>query len=195
MAADIQVTANNDFLAANPAAKALFETVKLSVIDVSVANAEQVTRGRHPTLLAEEWIADNRSLVDPWLEAARAAGPGPAGDVDPEPDTPDTPPTPAGADPSACRPPGVHGVTAGFPLPAWASPSIGTFRIGVLFLDFADAPAAHSTRDEAALGLPYAEEYLEAVSLREARRGVRAPAPVAASPQQRRPLPRRASYR
>ena len=164
VAADIQVTANNDFLAANPAAKALFETVKLSVIDVSVANAEQVTRGRHPTLLAEEWIADNRSLVDPWLEAARAAGPGPAGDVDPEPDTPDTPPTPAGADPSACRPPGVHGVTAGFPLPAWASPSIGTFRIGVLFLDFADAPAAHSTRDEAALGLPYAEEYLEAVS-------------------------------
>ena len=160
VAADILVTANNDFLAANPAARALFEAVKLSVIDVSEANVE-VDLGRRPADLAALWIADNRDLVDPWLDAARAAGPGPADDID---TTDSDTPTPAGADPAACRPPGVHHVTAGFPLPAWASPSIGTFRIGVLFLDFADAPAAHSTRDEAALGLPYAEEYLEAVS-------------------------------
>ena len=38
VATDILVTANNDFLAANPAARALFEVVRLSVIDVSLAN-------------------------------------------------------------------------------------------------------------------------------------------------------------
>ena len=74
-AADIQVTANSDFLAANPAARALFEAVRLSVIDVSVANLAFVG-GERPTDLATEWIADNRDLVDEWIAAARAAGPG-----------------------------------------------------------------------------------------------------------------------
>ena len=69
------------------------------------------------------------------------------------------------ADPSSCRPFGVRsGVTAGFPLPAWAAPSIGTLRVAVLFMDFPDTPADHSTRDEAQLGLPFVERYLETVS-------------------------------
>ena len=72
-AADIQVTANNDFLAANPAARALFAAVRLSVIDVSVANLAFVG-GERPTDLATQWIADNRDLVDEWIAAARAAG-------------------------------------------------------------------------------------------------------------------------
>ena len=72
VAADILVTANNNFLAANPAAEALFESVKLSVIDVSLANVAQ-GEGRSPTYLAAQWIADNRALVDQWITAARAA--------------------------------------------------------------------------------------------------------------------------
>lgn len=72
VAADIQVTANNEFLADNPAAEELFEQVKLSVIEVSLANVEQ-DEGADPAQLATTWIADNRALVDGWLDAARAA--------------------------------------------------------------------------------------------------------------------------
>ncbi len=73
--------------------------------------------------------------------------------------------------PSVCRPHGPPDYTAGFPLPRWAAPSIGTMRVAVLFVDFPDAEATHSTHeaaqspyDEAALGLPHAEAYLEAAS-------------------------------
>jgi glycine betaine/proline transport system substrate-binding protein len=72
-AADIQAAANNDFLAANPAAEELFKQIKLSVMDVSVANVAQAA-GADPKDLAAEWIAGNRDKVDPWLEAARSAG-------------------------------------------------------------------------------------------------------------------------
>ncbi|MCY3650596.1 MAG: hypothetical protein F4Z00_04020 [Acidimicrobiaceae bacterium] len=67
---------------------------------------------------------------------------------------------------SVCRPYGTPSPhhTAGFPLPGWTVPSIGTMRVAVLFVDFPDAVATHSTEVEAALGLPYAEAYLEAVS-------------------------------
>ena len=69
------------------------------------------------------------------------------------------------ADPSSCRPLGTRAdLTAGFPLPSWAAPSMGTVRVAVLFVDFPDSPANHSTRDEAELGLPFAERYLETVS-------------------------------
>ncbi len=71
-ASDIQVTANRDFLRANPAARALFEAVELSVVDVSLANVA-IAEGRSPTHLAHQWITDNRARVDRWLAAARAA--------------------------------------------------------------------------------------------------------------------------
>ena len=67
------MTANNDFLAANPAANALFEVVRLSVIDVSLANVA-MGEGEGPTDLATQWLADNRDLADEWIAAALAAG-------------------------------------------------------------------------------------------------------------------------
>jgi len=75
-AADIQVTANNEFLAANPSAAALFEQVQLSVVDVALQNVlydggENTTAdvNRH----ADEWIATNRDKADAWIAAALAA--------------------------------------------------------------------------------------------------------------------------
>ncbi len=62
-------------------------------------------------------------------------------------------------DPDSCRPPGP----AGFPLRSRV-PSTGVIRVAVLFLDFPDAQARHTTRREAELGLPYIETYLATAS-------------------------------
>ena len=68
-------------------------------------------------------------------------------------------------DPGSCRPFGVKAsVTAGFPLPAWAVRATGRIQVSVVFMDFPDAQADHSTRHEAELGLPVAERFLEAAS-------------------------------
>ena len=66
---------------------------------------------------------------------------------------------PGQPDPDSCRPPGP----AGFPLRG-RIPSTGALRVAVLFLDFPDAQARHTTRQEAELGLPYIETYLETAS-------------------------------
>ena len=75
--ADIQVTANSDWLAANPAAAELLRQAKLSVVDVSIANVEQ-DQGDYTeaqiAAAAGEWISDNRGDVDAWITAALAAG-------------------------------------------------------------------------------------------------------------------------
>ncbi len=63
-----------------------------------------------------------------------------------------------------CRPGGTQGTTAGFPLPDWAPSATGTVKVAVLFMDFPSAQATHTTHEEAALGLPHAEKYLEASS-------------------------------
>ena len=63
-----------------------------------------------------------------------------------------------------CRPRGTRSTTAGFPLPNWAAPSTGTVRVAVLFMDFPDAEAPHTTDDEAVRALPYIEDYLESAS-------------------------------
>jgi len=75
-AADIRVVANSDFLAANPAARSLFESVKISVVDVALQNVrydagEKTTAdvNHHAAL----WIENNRAQVDEWLQAAREA--------------------------------------------------------------------------------------------------------------------------
>jgi len=76
-AADIQVTANTDFLNANPAAAELLDQVVLPLIDVALANVEQdATDGSVGAIraIAERWVADNQALTDGWLAAARAAG-------------------------------------------------------------------------------------------------------------------------
>ncbi len=76
IAADILVTANREWLDANPPAAKLLELVVLPIIDVSLANVEQ-DAGRNTNediqQLAAEWIEANRALVDEWLSAARAA--------------------------------------------------------------------------------------------------------------------------
>ena len=72
IAADVVVTANTEFLNANPAAEALFKAVRLSVIEVSLANVAQ-GEGASIEDLAATWIVDNRETVDAWLDAARAA--------------------------------------------------------------------------------------------------------------------------
>ena len=75
-AADIRVVANSDFVAANPAARSLFESVRISVVDVALQNVrfgagEDTTDdvNRH----AAEWVEANRATVDEWLTAARDA--------------------------------------------------------------------------------------------------------------------------
>ncbi len=76
-AADIKVTANNDFLAANPAAAELFGLVVLPLIDIALANVEQTAAGDATDEviqgIAARWIEANRDTVDGWLDAARAA--------------------------------------------------------------------------------------------------------------------------
>ncbi|MXZ53709.1 MAG: hypothetical protein F4Z34_11035 [Acidimicrobiaceae bacterium] len=71
---DILVTANTEFLEANPAARALLEEVKLTVLEVSLAHETAGTDGIDPDELAAQWIDDNRDRVDAWLAVARAAG-------------------------------------------------------------------------------------------------------------------------
>ena len=75
-AADIRAVANSRFVNANPAARSLFESVKISVVDVALQNVrydngENTTNdvNRH----AGEWIEANRASVDEWLTAARDA--------------------------------------------------------------------------------------------------------------------------
>ena len=74
--ADIRVVANSRFVSANPAARSLFESVRIAVIDVALQSVKygegEDTTGdvnRH----AAEWIETNRSSVDEWLQAARDA--------------------------------------------------------------------------------------------------------------------------
>lgn len=73
---NVSVLARNDFLAANPAAKALFEAATIPVNDVSGA-ALEISKGADSSEaiwgLADKWIADNRATYDGWLAAARAA--------------------------------------------------------------------------------------------------------------------------
>lgn len=76
VAADIRVVANDEFLDENPAARALFEAVELSVTDVALQNV-RMDQGEDTQSdiddHAAEWIENNRDLVDEWLAEARAA--------------------------------------------------------------------------------------------------------------------------
>ena len=74
--------------------------------------------------------------------------------------------------PVDCRPSGTQWTTVGFPLHPDTVPADGTVRIAVLFMDFPDAEAAHTTQAEAGLGLPWAEAYLETVSYNQLDIGV-----------------------
>ena len=73
---DIVVTANNDFLAANPAAESLLANFEIDPLAVAV-QAVSIDAGANPNddmaAAAAEWIAANRDVIDPWIEAALAA--------------------------------------------------------------------------------------------------------------------------
>ena len=74
--ADIAVTANRDFLDANPAAARLLTVMNLPIVDVSLAQVDQ-SAGKDSeediSTMAAEWIAGNRDSVDGWIEEALAA--------------------------------------------------------------------------------------------------------------------------
>ena len=73
LANDILVTANSEFLEANPAAKLLFTAVRLTALEVSLATEALRRTGADPDDVAAQWIANNRDRVDSWLAAAREA--------------------------------------------------------------------------------------------------------------------------
>ncbi len=74
---DIVVAANIDFLNANPAAASLLENFKLDPLAVAV-QAVAIDSGANSddqiAAAAADWIAANRDTIDPWIEAALAAG-------------------------------------------------------------------------------------------------------------------------
>ena len=73
---DIQPVANSAFLEANPAARKLFEVMRIPLEDIAAQNAlmfegedSEEDLARH----ADGWIAENREQFEQWLEEARAA--------------------------------------------------------------------------------------------------------------------------
>jgi glycine betaine/proline transport system substrate-binding protein len=73
---DIQAVANNDFLAANPAAERLFELIEIDLIDISgmtLRFIEGEDSDEAVLAMAQEWVETNRDAVDGWLDEARAA--------------------------------------------------------------------------------------------------------------------------
>ena len=74
--ADITVTANRDFMTANPVAARLLTVMNLPIVDVSIAQVEQAAgRDSEEAIneMAAEWIANNRDSVDGWIAEAKAA--------------------------------------------------------------------------------------------------------------------------
>ncbi|WP_323007057.1 glycine betaine/L-proline ABC transporter substrate-binding protein ProX [Pseudorhodobacter sp.] len=73
---NLRVVARNDFLEANPAAKALFELAKVDIIDISAEN-KQIAEGEDSSAAidghVDAWITAHQAEYDGWLEAARAA--------------------------------------------------------------------------------------------------------------------------
>ena len=117
---------------------------------------EQVIFDRDVQALAPRWSPDGQRLLFHTIDAknrhriyvAGASGP-PVRDTS-----------------AKCRPRGVGGanVTAGFPLSRDTTPPVGKVRVAVLFMDYPDAQATHTTQHEASFGLSFVEEYLEASS-------------------------------
>ncbi|ENN84723.1 ABC glycine betaine/L-proline transporter [Rhizobium freirei PRF 81] len=72
----IRVVARNDFLAANPAAKKLFEVAKLDINDVSAEN-KLIQDGQKSSAdidkHVDDWVKAHQQLYDSWLKAARDA--------------------------------------------------------------------------------------------------------------------------
>ncbi len=76
VAGDIEVVANKEFAAANPAATELMSRISLDLAWISEAT-KRISSGEDTQsqirAIAAEWIEANRATVDEWLDAARAA--------------------------------------------------------------------------------------------------------------------------
>lgn len=74
----IRAVANSDFLDDNAKIKSLLEQVKIPLEDIAAQNAQQAAAMEYSEEQiradAAKWIADNRSTVDGWLNAANSAG-------------------------------------------------------------------------------------------------------------------------
>ena len=72
----LRIVANNDFLNANPAARAVFELAELDINDVSAQNNKMRSGEDSVDDIArhvDEWIAANQATFDSWVEAGRKA--------------------------------------------------------------------------------------------------------------------------
>ncbi|MCK4898186.1 MAG: glycine betaine/L-proline ABC transporter substrate-binding protein ProX [Anaerolineales bacterium] len=73
---DIRVVGNTAFLESNPAAAMLFAQVEIPLEDIAAQNALMAAgeNGEDDIRLhAQNWIENNRQIVDEWLDEARAA--------------------------------------------------------------------------------------------------------------------------
>lgn len=70
---DIVPVVNSDFVAANPAVRALLEAASIPMEDIIAQNAAMNAGDSDIAGQATAWIASNRELVDGWLATARAA--------------------------------------------------------------------------------------------------------------------------
>jgi glycine betaine/proline transport system substrate-binding protein len=70
---DIVPVANTAFLDENPAVRALLEAAEIPLADIFAQNAAMNGGNDDIEAQAREWIANNRALVDGWMETARAA--------------------------------------------------------------------------------------------------------------------------
>lgn len=73
---DLRPVVNNAFMKKNPAAKKLFEVVRIPLQDIFAQNAKMQggeNKASDVERHADEWVAKNRKLYDSWLTAARAA--------------------------------------------------------------------------------------------------------------------------
>lgn len=71
-----QIVANKDFVAKNPAAGRLFETMKLPIADINAQNlrmSQGANTQRDVERHVDGWIRVHQTLFDGWIEEARAA--------------------------------------------------------------------------------------------------------------------------
>lgn len=73
VANDIVPVVNSDFIAANPAVRALLEAAEIPLTDIYAQNALMNAGDQDIDAHADAWIADHREQVDGWLATARAA--------------------------------------------------------------------------------------------------------------------------
>jgi len=73
---DIRIVANKEFAEANPAARKFFEVFTLPLIDINRQNTRMNDGEKSQKAIeghADEWIAENQSTWNGWLEEARKA--------------------------------------------------------------------------------------------------------------------------